>query len=196
MLDQIGSAHMEQGEKTNFVKDKFDKENSALALNFGWTKVPSGVYFNTEQYTITAWIYSDNIQPGSRLIDFGDYDSHAVIIELSELKDKHYTPSFQIRFNGEVLLGVYSSQKLTTNKWQFMVASFDGYGASIYIDGQLVGSSEKSSKKYLPFVGTRDYCNIGKSNWADDGRSSSYIDDLRFYGKALSQEEIMELMST
>ena len=47
MLDQIGLAHMKQGALTSLTLDRFGNPNSALALNGGWTQVPSGVYFNT-----------------------------------------------------------------------------------------------------------------------------------------------------
>ena len=43
MLDQIGSSHLMQGNLTNFTMDRFGCSNSALALNGGWTQVPSGV---------------------------------------------------------------------------------------------------------------------------------------------------------
>ena len=42
---------------------------------------------------------------------------------------------------------------------------------------------------------SRSNCYIGKSNWATDGYSNSYLDDLRFYNKSLTQEEINELMN-
>ena len=57
MNDLIGNAHMSQGANTTFVSDRFGNENSALNLNGGWTQVPPGIYFNSPQITITAWVY-------------------------------------------------------------------------------------------------------------------------------------------
>jgi hypothetical protein len=45
MNDEIGTAHMTQGSDTYFTLDRFEYENSALALNGGWTQVASGVFF-------------------------------------------------------------------------------------------------------------------------------------------------------
>ena len=55
MLDQIGTSHMTQGSLTSFIEDRFGNVNSALALNGGWTQIPSGSYFNTSEYSITVW---------------------------------------------------------------------------------------------------------------------------------------------
>ena len=41
---------------------------------------------------------------------------------------------------------------------------------------------------------TRSNCFIGKSNFASDGVSSSFLDDLRFYNKSLTSSEINHLM--
>ncbi len=72
MYDIIGNADMTQGSLTSFTSDRFGNANSALALNGGYTQVPSGFYFNTAQYSISAWIYPQNISSFARLIDFGN----------------------------------------------------------------------------------------------------------------------------
>ncbi len=72
MTDHIGSAHMTQGFNTSFVADRFGNENSALALNGGWTQVPPGVYFNTHGFTISVWVLPQMVGKWSRVIDFGN----------------------------------------------------------------------------------------------------------------------------
>ncbi len=72
MTDVIGNADMTQGSLTTFVTDRFGKANSALNLNGGYTQVPSGVYFNTTSFSISAWVYSGASGWWARLIDFGN----------------------------------------------------------------------------------------------------------------------------
>jgi hypothetical protein len=72
MLDEIGGAHMTQGSATTFVADRFGNANAALNLNGGWTRVPSGIYFNTPAFTISTWIYPQTIGSWARLVDFGN----------------------------------------------------------------------------------------------------------------------------
>ena len=57
MRDIIDSKDMEQGNLTSFIEDRFGNVNSALALNGGYTQIPSGVYFNSPELTISAWIH-------------------------------------------------------------------------------------------------------------------------------------------
>ena len=63
---------MTQGSLTTFVPDRFGNPNSALNLNGGWTQVPAGNYFNTPAFTISAWVYPQQVGLYARVIDFGD----------------------------------------------------------------------------------------------------------------------------
>jgi len=191
MLDQIGSAHMKQGALTSFTTDRFGNANSALALNGGWTQVPSGVYFNTPQFTISVWIYPQQVGSYSRVIDFangpsGDNVALAVSVGTS------LQPYFEICPPSGCSISTTSSQKLIMNQWQFLVATFDGTISRVYLNGQVTGSS---SGAYAMKTLTRANCLIGKSNWAGDEFSSSFLDDLRFYNRSLTQTEIQQLMN-
>jgi hypothetical protein len=194
MTDQIGTSHMIQGEKTTFVVDRFGCPNSALALNQGWTRVPSGIYFNTPQITISAWILPQQLGSWSRLIDFGNggtADNINVPIAYFVLPK----PSFYI-FSGTPppALMTISSQNLTLDQWQLLTVTHDGTFSRIYINGTQVASLNQVYT--LPTV-NRTNCYIGKSYNAasGDGISNSYFDDLRFYNKALTQTEILQLMN-
>jgi hypothetical protein len=72
MLDEKGSAHMLQGALTSFTLDRFNCPNSSLALNGGWTQVPSGVYFDSPEFTISVWVFSQQVGFNSWIIDFGN----------------------------------------------------------------------------------------------------------------------------
>ena len=191
MLDQIGSAHMKQGALTSFTTDRFGNANAALALNGGWTQVPSGIYFNTPQFTISVWIYPQQVGAWSRVIDFANGpDKDNVVLALSS--GTSLQPYFILCPPSGCLIAATSSQKLIMNQWQFLVATFDGSISRVYLNGQLTGSV---SITYAMKTLTRSSCLIGKSNFAGDGFSSSFLDDLRFYNKSLNQIEIQQLMN-
>ena len=63
----------------------------------------------------------------------------------------------------------------------------------IYINGSM--TVNKTFSTIMPPTISRSSCYIGKSNWAGDGYSDSYLDDLRFYNKSLSQSEIIHLLN-
>ena len=187
MLDEIGAAHMTQGNSTSFIEDRFGCPNSALALNGGWTQVPPGIYFDTPEFTISFWIYPQQVGVWSRVIDFGNGPNSNNIF-LSQ----YSTPYFQIYSNNVIVNKAVSPDNLQTNKWQFLAVTLNCNRSTIYIDGQL---TINLNKQYTLQISNRTNCFIGKSNWAGDGYSYSNLDDLRFYNKSLTQEEIVELMN-
>jgi hypothetical protein len=192
MRDAIGTADMIQGNLTSFVADRFGNVNSALALNGGWTLVPPGIYFDTPEFTIAVWVYPQQIESYSRIIDFGN----GILLDnkvLSLSSGNSLEPFFAILSGSNYIFQTKSTKQITPNQWQFLTATNNGTIAIIYLNGTLV--AESNTQNYTrPFNLSRSSCYIGKSNWAHDGYSHSYLDDLRFYNKSLTQEEINELM--
>ena len=191
MLDVIGSSNMIQGNLTSFTSDRFNNPNSALALNGGWTQVPSGIYFNTPEFTISVWVYPQQVVNNSRIIDFGNGQA-ADNIGLTLSSGTALSPYLFI-FNGSVKIFVaISSRTLTLNSWQFLVATFNGTNSFVYLNGTLTKQYNQSFS--LPTL-NRTKCFIGKSNWNEDRASYSYLDELRLYNKSLTHTEIIELMN-
>jgi hypothetical protein len=193
MRDAIGSAHMAQGSSTSFFADRFGNVNSALALNGGWTQVPAGVYFDSIEFTISVWVYPSNVGLHSRIIDFGNgLDSDNIVLSLSYLNS--LKPYFVIYSGSNHIFSTTAYKPITLNQWQFLTATTNGTNARIYLNGTKV--AELNFESYIrPYYLLRSNCSIGKSNWNVDGYSNSYLDDLRFYNKMLTQEEINELMN-
>jgi hypothetical protein len=192
MLDQIGTAHMTQGNSTTFIEDRFCNSNSSLALNGGWTQVLSGIYFDTPEFSISVWVYPSNIGSYSRVIDFGNGENvDNLVFALSESNSlEPFLDVFPDTFS-TLVLRAKSTQKLILNEWQFLVATFNETNACIYINGTLTADVNQN---YSLSPKARTKCYIGKSNLASDGFSSSYLDDLKFYNKSLTQEEILDIM--
>lgn len=192
MTDQTGTAHMIQGEKTTFALDRFNCPNSALALNQGWTQIPTGKYFDSPQITISAWVLPQQLGPWSRLIDFGNggtLDNINVPLAFGI----YPKPSLYI-FSAIPTIAAVSSRNLTIGQWQFLAVTFNGTNSIVYIDGTPMVNIYQAYT--LPTV-TRANCYIGKSYNAagGDGISNSTLDDLRFYNKALTEQEILQLMN-
>ena len=191
MLDEIDSAHMLQGALTNFTLDRFNCPNSSLALNGGWTQVPSGVYFNSPEFTISLWVYSQQVGVNSWILDFGNgYNADNIILKHDSGGSRQ--PALRIN-NGSSSKGTAQSTKaLTMSTWQMLTATFDGLTMKIYINGILRGIY--SSVMTMPTIlRTKNY--IGQSSTPGNGYSFSYLDDLRFYNKCLSQAEIINLIN-
>jgi hypothetical protein len=196
MKDVVGGDDMTQGSLTSFAADRFGNVNSALALNGGWTQVPPGIYFNTPEFTITVWAYPSQIGTAARIIDFGNGELNDNILFSFSYYDtsRYLNPYFEI-FDGTYYypkISLTSLQKLALNQWQFFAVTFDGTNANIYLNGQqVVGLSQSYNLKTL----TRSNCYIGKSAWSSNGYSNSYLDDLAFFNKSLTQDVIIQLMN-
>ena len=128
-----------------------------------------------------------SIENYARVFDFGN-GPLADNIYFSLTRGKN-NPEFKI-YNGSAGLGfAVSSIPLVLGQWQFLAITFNGTTRIIYLNAIQVGSNSLSY--VLPTINrTKNY--IGKSNWAIDGYSSSYLDDLRFYRTSLNQSQISE----
>ena len=189
MFDEIGTSDMIQGSLTSFTTDRFGCENSALALNGGWTQTPNGVYFNTPEFTISTWVYPQSVGYESRVIDFGNTITDNIVLSLSS--GNSLQPMSYI-CNYFTVNAIYSSQKLKLNQWQFLALTFNGSIVSIYLNGTLIAN--KYLNYTLPTL-IRKNCYIGKGNYGVDQYSSSYLDDLKFYNKSLTQAELIQAMN-
>ena len=190
MLDQIGTADMNMV-PISFTLDRFGNPNSSLALNGDWTYVPPGFYFDSLEFSISVWVYPQQVGSWSRIIDFGNGPAaDNILLGLSE--GSSLQPVFQIFSGSNSLFLAKSSVTLALNQWQILVATFNGNNARIYINGTLTSDTFRS---YNLTKIQRTNCFIGKSNWIADQYSWSYIDDLRFYNKSLTQTEIIDLIN-
>lgn len=190
MLDHIGSAHMTQGSLTIFTSNRFGNANSSLALNGGWTRVPSGVYFDTLEFTVALWVYPQTVGIHARVFDFSNgAPSDNVLLCLDSGGDKK--PFFQINKGSTFLPGVSSSVAWAQNQWQHLAATFDGHTLKIFINGTETASGPINYKN-SSIVRNSNYFGLGPFG---NEMSLSYLDDLRFFNKSLSQLEIVDLLN-
>ena len=125
MTDEVGLAHMTQGNFTLFTRDRFNNTNSALALNGGWTQVPNGIYFDTPEFTISVWVFPQQVGYASRVIDFGNTSSSSIAsnnIVLRFDNNHDYKPVLHIHNNGILKGQCVSSQPLLNLEWQLLTA--------------------------------------------------------------------------
>ena len=191
MLDQIGTSHMTQGNLTNLTSDRFGNPNSALALNGGWTQVPSGIYFDTPEFSISVWVYPQQVGSYARVIDFGNGHGLDNILLTISSGNSLWQPTFDFYSGSNKLVSFISSQILNSDQWNMITITFNETNFRIYLNETLQNGSYQN---FTMSSIQRSNCYIGKSNF-NDGVSWSNLDDLRIYNKSLTQEEIIELMN-
>ncbi len=196
---------MTQGNLTIFTQDRHGYLNSALALNGGWTKVPSGDYFNTPEFTVTFWVLPQRLEFHCRAFDFGNgfngttgddvlwrLDSHPTFPKVDERDALEiYNGSATRPFSSPLIVG-QAPKPLKSGEWNFLAGTFDGSKMLVYRDGVLVNTNEHS---YVMPKLIRKNCYFGRSYDPTQGVSWSFMDDIRFYNKSLNQVEILEVMN-
>ena len=171
--------------------DRFGNVNSALALNGGYNLIPSGIYLNTQEFSISSWVYPQKVRKWSRIIELSNKNAlDLVVFALSY--ENTMQPYFEIRTDRNTkLFSERTNQTIFMNQWQLLVATFNGTNVLIYLNETLLADMTASFS--VPNV-NRSQLFVGYSMWKD-GESFSLIDDLRFYKKALTRMEIINLMN-
>jgi hypothetical protein len=193
-----GSDHKAKG---NFSFDRFNKPKSSLHINGkklykAWAtknintiknNIENIFYFNDEM-TITSWIYMISNEKNVFLLDFGYFNNFIRIsIHLSEngsnklclkVYNQNATDSYQIT----------SKNKLELIKWHFIAITLSAFDniSKIYIDGKIEGQINKSLPSYPKPINNH----IGSSKYENDTKANFLIDDLKFYHRVLTNQEI------
>ena len=142
-------------------------------------QVPNGVYFNGD-FTINTWIKISAYNNWQRIIDFGNGAGVNSVLLASTYGATGY-PGFYV--SGSQF---QSTVQLAYNTWYNVGATMSGTTGTIYVNGAAAGSQTMSVAQNV----TRQYCFIGRSEWAGDGMFQGRIGSIIIYGRALSADEM------
>jgi len=190
--DVIGNAHLYDGVNAQLTSDRFGRENSALRLVNGYYKVPSGVYFSGSDFTIMVWLKVRSYGTFSRVIDFGNGQSHAVFFAYAI--DSNGRPFYEI-FSTYATLSIISTIELGLNKWVHLSSVFQSTSGAILIDGIHYGQVANGFAAGPANVyRTSNY--VGRSNWYPSNTDANAdFDELKIFNRALGQQEILNEMN-
>jgi hypothetical protein len=82
---------------------------------------------------------------------------------------------------------------ITDNQWHFWTGTYDGTTATIYIDGK-----QDATRQYSGGIGDSSSYNlyIGENQQATGRMLHGLLDDVRIYDRALSEQQILDLITT
>jgi hypothetical protein len=139
--------------------------------------------------TVEAWVKLDTLNRWHSVVAKGSANtnsSHNYAIEVS-----NSNRWVCILGSGASSLTLQSSSVATSNRYYHVACAWDGTTARLYVDGALIASS---SQLVTP-VGNTAPLTVGQFG-GDTDRLDGVIDEVRIYGRALSQAEIQSDMST
>ena len=148
------------------------------------------------EITLSAWIKADQFDHLSyrdaRIISKADFSTsnQEHYWMLSTVKDGSDTKlRFRLKTDGNTDTLISKYEKLRTDTWTHVVATYDGGSMRIYQDGELVGHKSKTGNiSQDPNVPVWIGDNPGGKRTFD-----GVIDDVRVYSESLSRREVEEL---
>jgi hypothetical protein len=153
--------------------DAYAKLNTTISL---------GGNSNSNNYSISTWFKELYPATSWRTLLRGSSSNHQVMVNNSNDRLGVFTHDH----GGFIDSGYNLSPSASASSWQHIAASFNGSNTQIYIDGNLVGTSQSSPGNNVYAIG----------NYQGGGqRFAKYIDDFRVYGVSLSASEVSLIYS-
>jgi Protein of unknown function (DUF1553)/Protein of unknown function (DUF1549)/Concanavalin A-like lectin/glucanases superfamily/Planctomycete cytochrome C len=152
-----------------------------------------------EQFTLAAWIYSDETPDGSvmsRMVDNPKGKGFGVHLD----KGKVYV-NITSNWNDDAIR-LQTEQTLSPREWHHLTVTYSGSrmaeGIHVYVDGSPAKTDVLLDTLYRPFRNAGGSLNqpfrIG-AGWGPERRFRGLIDEVRVYSRVLSLEEISILAS-
>ena len=146
------------------------------------TTISLGGNSNSNNYSISTWFKELYPATSWRTLLRGSSANHQVMVNHSNDRLGVYNHSH----GGFIDSGYDLSPSASASSWQHIAASFNGSNTKIYIDGNLVGTSQSSPGNNVYAIGNYQ---------GGNQRFAKYIDDFRVYGVSLSASEVSLIYS-
>ncbi len=146
--------------------------------------LPAGVA-DTNDMSITAWVYWDGGNNWQRIFDFGSSSSNFMFL----------TPSngsvmrFAIKNGGSEQR--VDTSRLATGQWVHLAVTLRDDAATLYVNGKAVSSNGNVTINPAELLADRNY--IGDSQFSADPLFNGRIDEFRIFNHALSGSQIWNL---
>mgnify|MGYP001371839400 CR=1 FL=1 len=137
--------------------------------------------------TFAAWVKWNGGADWQRIFDFGSNTTRYAVLTPRASSGKM---RFTIRIGGSSQI-VEAPAALPTNAWTHVALALDGSRGSLYMNGNLVASSNNITIRPWQLLARSNY--VGKSQFATDPMFHGQIDSFRIFGRTLSEDEIREL---
>ena len=189
-VDVVSGVSLYHGHKVRVQEDRNNRPNMALSFRTGYYNIPSGNYFKTGNFTISAWIRPRKNNNWARVVDFGNGQFSDNIL-LAHTSGTSGRPYFQIWKGSTSISGLSSPNVLPLNQWTHLAVTLEVKSAKMFINGKLDCSGTASD---VPNKITRTENYVGRSNWYqppdNDPDTEADIDEIKIFDRALTAKQI------
>ncbi|HCE45181.1 MAG TPA: hypothetical protein DET40_16705 [Lentisphaeria bacterium] len=168
------------------------KVGDALILrsNGQYAQLKDGIVGDLDDFSISAWIMPNKLDPFARVFDFGDSRENYMFMTPTDGK----VLKFAIRIPGGQEQAVLGKEPIKTGSWQHVVLTLSGNTGILYVDGKEVGRNSNITLKPSS-LGKTQQNYLGKSQWPDP-YLAGMVDDFTIFNKALSADEIEKIYTS
>ena len=167
----------------NTVEIAEGKVNQALLFSGGYVEVPDDPSIKPDQFSIQFWVNSNlEFGPSTRfeLID----NTGQVVIRNDERAE--FGSNLAFHSTDGAWYAINPADVLSAEEWYNVAVTHDGSTAKIYLDGNL----EESLDAGFTYSGGDLGISIGAHKWASANFFDGMLDELLFYGKAITEAEV------
>ena len=190
LIDQVTGKVLIEMQNVSFTDNRFGEPNKALAFNEGNVKIDT--YMNSVQflveYSISLWVNIMKSEPFAKIFSCGLSGVNELIIQETEL------------FEG-ITIQIYTMEKKSSitslfvyeeNTWFHLAITQKAKDISIYSNGIL----QENTKVLMPYIINLEKatCMFGSSS-KKSGKFNGYLDDVIFFGFALTEAQLKETMN-
>lgn len=164
------------------------KADSALVLdgNQQFLRLPATIA-NSDELTISMWVYWLGGNQWQRLFDFGTDTDHYVFLTTNAGGSG---PRLAIK-NGGSEQTISLGSTFTTKRWRHVAVTFANDAITVYLDGRQTARNTNISIRPRDFRPIFNY--IGRSQFVADPTLRGNVDDIQIYNYALSADDIARL---
>ena len=142
---------------------------------------------DSEELTVALWVNMRSGNAWQRIFDFGYDTSHYLFLTPTNGSKMR----FAIKNGGNEQ--TVDAPALTALNWKHVAVTIGKDKTCIYVDGSLAGSSTGITIRPCDVHPVLNY--LGRSQFPVDPYFSGYLDDVRIYNYALTQDEVKEVMA-
>ncbi|MEZ5069908.1 MAG: LamG-like jellyroll fold domain-containing protein [Bacteroidales bacterium] len=185
-LDASGNEHHGTVNGALPTDDRDGRSQSAYLFDGTNDYIDLGDWENGGAMSFAFWARWDAFHNYSRIVDLGNGSSSNNIIVANYQTNNNLF--FSVYTSGE---NKYFVPAIELGQWAFFAATVDNSGVmTVYKDGVQIGHKPNGSTPNT-LMRTAQY--VGRSNFSQDGYFMGAIDELRIYGRTLSETEILAI---
>jgi hypothetical protein len=169
--------------------------------------LPVDILTNTTDFTFATWVYFNGVNGSTRFFDFGTIADNNSPDDFLCFMPNSGSGFARMRYRttgGSIGLNVDATEKTPAAQWCHMAVTFDwdetlyeGLGAgtaTIYLNGQPVGTAEYTTLPSMMGTGTSTTNYVARSRWEQDKNGlNAILDEIRLYTRALNATDMAAL---